>query len=981
MQNRARTYEGASSFRVLLLTITILLLIGCSLPIEEDYRGSSAAPTSSPTNIVQIFSQREAIRLNWDNLSDRKEFIIYRSDTIDGSYEKVGYSYSNYFTNYQLTEATIYYYKISYINNDGIESDRSSPFLAVTAIFIVRGFQIESFNIQTPEVNLAWNEHSQADGYRLYRESNENGSFDLLTSIPDRTILTYQDTTIEPDNSYRYKIFGYKELAGGIKSYSESSEIKKVTTMEGIPQGIEFNNILTDSITISWSPVISSSLQLKGYLVYRADEFPELDSSYNLVASISSIYTTEYTDNTLLGGSEYYYKVSSYSLAKEYMSEYESIITPPPPAEGVTVDQLFITDTGVEVSWFPMPATANLVNGYFIYFRKVPFTDNDPSKPIITKYLAEGKATKYRNDQQYSDPNNSSIMTSSPPQDLDPDTKYYVYVQPYIDTDITDNDPTTNPDEVYKSLIGGTEGNPEMPGTSETLTKMSKYNFTNLTERINSIELILDYEDTSNNYYKYHIYRATDINSAFDAGTRVATIYKDHSTDEMVVEAVTNDHTADLINWNTDIEYINLNLPLGDSYHYRLRVERVLSLNGMNLNESVLSDIETAGAKLPDTTGLTQTGATYTSISLQWDRVAGVPKYRIYRKLSSDSSYPASPLAEPVVSDITTNGIETFTDNTVAYLTEYDYKVYAINSDGSFEGAVGSEETDVVTAELLSPSSLTATTVEEREIDLNWPAASGAAYYSITMVTSLDASGDILTESLVADNITTLTYTVDSGLSPGEKYIFALYGHVNASIKSSPVTANGYTYPEVSTLNRPALINTDRDSFTLSWDPGLGTGLYYEVYRKLASDTDYPASPVDTTDGLTIDDNNLNGLTQYSYKVRVYIVKDAADGGGNIYSRVYSEDQTADTGLGTPTVTLTEFSSSIKVQWSPVNGALSYSVERSVDGGSYSTLSGFNSGDVDSTADTSTSTYRYRVKAINGTDESYPGEAEGSPTG
>lgn len=948
---------------LLILAGAILIAAGCSQPIE-DYSEEAGAPTHKPTNIVQVFSQRESIRLKWDNLSDRKEFIIYRSDTIDGSYHKVGYSFSNYFTNYQLTEATVYYYKVSYINTDGIESSKSSPFLAVTAIFIVTGFEVESFNIQTPEVNLAWHQHAQADGYRLYRESNESGNFELLTTITESTTLTYCDTTIEPDNSYRYKIFGYKELAGGVKSYSESSEVKKVTTMEGIPQGIEFTNILTESISITWSPVISASLELKGYMVYRADEFPELDSSYNLIATLNSIYSTEFTDTTLLGGREYYYKVSSYSLTKEYRSEYESIITPPPAAEGVTVDVLFITDTGVEVSWFPMQASANLVNGYFIYFRKVPFTDPDPSKPTITKYLADGSATKYRNDHQYSE--------SSPPENLEPDTQYYVYVQPYIDTDITDNDPTTNENEVHKSLIGGTEGNPEMPGTSETLTKMSKYSFTSLTERINEVELLLDYEDTINNYYKYHIYRATDIQSAFDAGTIVATIYKDHSADSIIVEAGDSDHSADIINFGQDIEYINLNLPLGDTYYYRLRVERTMSLNGMNLNQSVLSDIQTAGAKLPDTTGMAAIGAGYTSITLQWDRVAGVPKYRIYRKLSSVSSYPATPLVEQAVSDITTSGLESYTDSTAAYRTEYDYIVYAINIDGSFEGEVGSEVTDTITAELTAPAGLTAATAEEREIDLSWPAVTGAAYYSITLVTS--------TETIIADNITALSYSVGTGLSPGEKYTFAVYAHIDSVIKSAAAMANGYTYPEVSTLNQPALINTDRDSFTLTWDAGLGTGLYYEIYRKPASAADYPGSPVDTTDGLTIDDRDLLGMTTYSYKVRSFITKDAADGGGNIYSRTYSEDQTADTGLGTPTVTLTEYSASIKVEWTAVDGALSYRVERSVDGGSFTILAGFSSGDTDGDASSDSSTYRYRVTAINGTLESYPGEAEGSPT-
>lgn len=983
------TFIGKSFFWALAITI---LLLSCEPPVEEVVK--VIAPTYKPGNIRQVFSHVDSIRLTWDNVSSRKEFIVKRSDTLEGSYIEVGRVNSNYYTDYKLTTATVYYYKISYINSDGVESAESDSFVAITAIPAVAGFEIPTFDADKLEVSIKWLQNVEATGYELFREQNLDGNFTLITPTPLASgVTSYLDNTIVPNISYRYKIRAYKELASGLKSYSEDSSIKNVTVNRAIPQGIVVKSVGEGVVELNWRPVNAPTLGLKGYYVYRAEDFKDIDSSYSVVGNIPLSPNPSFIDKNLSPGKKYFYKIASYDIRnREYISEYIQIFTIPPPVEGVNIDSVFIKDNQFEIKWNQMPITANTISGYKIMCKTAPFLSSKPAEqkiePIID-YYADGKATNYIMDKAV----------------IKADTDYYVYVSPYV---LTNKDQNTTPgDEDGDVLYSRLEQDGErIKGDKLIRTKMVARVPVVGDRRTTSLDILWDFEDWGDKQYEYHIYRSNDIKSSFDEGTKQAVIYIDYDVPGnplLVIPAgltTPDQHKGDKIfeGGKYKIKYTNNKLELGKTYYYKLKVKRKAKPTAtppVVENESVFPiDPIATNTQILQVTGLAQdtTATDYTSITLTWNKDAGVPHYIVYRqKMSGD---PVETLDAPVDAEkISAEGTFTFKDSTVEYGVAYQYYVAASTTPaggGGTPGPVSSTIGDITTELLECNSKLTAVTsatAGETEIDLSWDSVAGVDYYTIIMESASTAKDNV---KVAGDPKIVGTTVTATGLSPGTKYTFTLYAHLNpdtSGIVSVPIGDNiaiGYTCPGIPTLTSVMRKDADLDTYLLSWTKstaGTGTTVKYKLYRWMSDKSTGYTNPdnyspagtnIDTNIKVPDVDANLTPFKEYYYMVKAYIPL-AGPGGTDLESTGYSTPVKGnlETGLGTPegfggTVSGTEVKT-MNLSWDAISPpdvfTVTYRIEK-LSGGVYvplTTTTGLSS--QDGTVAGSTATYRIRAEA------------------
>ena len=166
-------------------------------------------------------------------------------------------------------------------------------------------------NIQTKQPSLSLNTRtattatlniskvSGARGYKIYRSSSKNGTYEYVGATKT---TTFKDKGLSYGKSYYYKVRAYV-VVNGSKIHSKYSDklsvystFSKVTNLKGTPKS-------SSSIKLSWNGVNGASK----YKVYRSNS---INGTYDFVGITSNNY---YLDTNLTKGNTYYYLVRAYS--------------------------------------------------------------------------------------------------------------------------------------------------------------------------------------------------------------------------------------------------------------------------------------------------------------------------------------------------------------------------------------------------------------------------------------------------------------------------------------------------------------------------------------------------------------------------------------------------------------------------------------------------------------------------------------------
>jgi len=173
---------------------------------EESSVVSVRTPPAAPQNFRVVGSGGDFVVLAWNYISGANSTYIYRSETQDGNYLKVGSSIAfndsgpETALNLNLEPLTTYHYKVSTIAG-GIESFQSGAISATT----VAPIDFRVTGTTATSISLAWNSVNGATRYEIHRSDSENGTF---TKIVDNvTGNNYVNSGISPNSTYYYKIY------------------------------------------------------------------------------------------------------------------------------------------------------------------------------------------------------------------------------------------------------------------------------------------------------------------------------------------------------------------------------------------------------------------------------------------------------------------------------------------------------------------------------------------------------------------------------------------------------------------------------------------------------------------------------------------------------------------------------------------------------------------------------------------------------
>lgn len=335
-----------------------------------------------------------------------------------------------------------------------------------------------------------------------------------------------------------------------------------------------------------------------------------------------------------------------------------------------------------------------------------------------------------------------------------------------------------------------------------------------------------------------------------------------------------------------DTSEISCNIPdavSGELYFVKVQSMGADELSGEFSKVKSLTCISRA-----EITGLSFNGSADT---LSWNSVGGANKYQIAKKRSVDSSYTYY-----------TTTSTTFTDKNVSIANTYRYQVramYATDQNGTAYGAWSSTKS-VVTLATANVSLAN----KSNGIRASWNAVSGASRYAVYYRSSDDTKWSTAS--------TTNTYYPILNVKSGSLYfvqVRAVAGKISGTY--SKVKAMTFIAPPSVTLSNSA------DGIKVSWKDVEGANKYQIAKKKKgASSFEYF-----TSESASYTDKAVSGNTEYYYQVRAMY---ATETNGTAYGAWSSAKSILK--MVQPSVTLSNKSNGMRVEWNKVAGAVKYVV-------------------------------------------------------
>jgi hypothetical protein len=332
-----------------------------------------------------------------------------------------------------------------------------------------------------------------------------------------------------------------------------------------------------------------------------------------------------------------------------------------------------------------------------------------------------------------------------------------------------------------------------------------------------------------------------------------------------------------------------------------------------------------------------------------WNEVAGATKYLLQKRVYENGAWKSWGTISSTLTGTT------YEDTKITPNTKYQYRVYAYN--GEWSDFVRTEVTSYKPEKPQAPANITATS-EAGKVTVSWDTVHGATKY---LLQRRYYDGSKWTGwGTISSTLTTNSYT-DAKVTAGLTYQYRVYaynGEWSDFTRTEIVISNVPLPPETVTATAVA------GKITVNWSVVTGATKYL-LQRRYNDGSGWKGwgTISSTMTGTSYEDTKA--VAGYTYQYRVY----SYNGEWSTFTRV--EVVAVSTPQAPETVTATATAGKITVNWSAVNGATKYLLQRRYNDGNgwkgWSTISSTMTGtSYEDTKAVAGYTYQYRVYTYNG---------------
>ena len=583
------------------------------------------------------FIGNSSIRIEWANVEGAAGYEIWRSETQEGTYNRIASTKANFYIDSRLNINKTYYYSISAyctaetVTTHGDRSDAESQKTAPDvpeAVAVSAGFDA---------ISISWSKSAGASGYQIFRSTAKGGKYTLIYTTPQ---TRYTNTKLKTGATYYYKIRACDDTG----PVTVSSDFSEAVFSNPVPKRITGLRCTVKSVTsvkLSWEKISGSS----GYEIWRS---LSADGDYRLIKKIrgTSCLFKSITPNT-----DYNYKVRAYRKVGKR-------IIPGEFSEAIEGKTVFASVAGssasassvnaVKISWKPVPGR----KGYEIW--------RSDAEDGVYKYIATTTSTYYYN------------------KSLIPNRTYYYKVRAYVMvgktkyrsgfSNVTSAMPvfqtvsgasatmyTVSSNRITWNAVPGRKGYEIWRSDAEdgvykyitTTTNTYYYNKSLIPNRTYYYK-VRAYVMVGKTKYRSGFSNITSAMPMFQSVTGVAGTVSSPTSSRLTWNAVpgrsgyailrsaTADGTYKVIGTTTKTYYTDTKCLPNRTYYYKVRayvtVSRVKRYSDASDSVSVTPIVNAV-------TGAAHTMSMATKVKLTWSAVTGRTKYEILRSDAQDGPY------------------------------------------------------------------------------------------------------------------------------------------------------------------------------------------------------------------------------------------------------------------------------------------------------------------------------------------------------
>lgn len=199
----------------------------------------------------------QGIVVNWNAVKGANGYIVYRADSLNGTYERIGETTAPTYTD-MVPERRSYYYKVRAKATVCGLNYVSAASNAKLVGYVGTPTGVRASGVNSTTVKLQWNTVAGATGYAIYRSTSPDSGFAWFTQTTALTLTTRVPTA---GQVYYYQVRAFNDK----QQYSGFSETAAILPMNA-PTNLHRVTHTKTSVTVAWNPVPGATY----YKVFRS---------------------------------------------------------------------------------------------------------------------------------------------------------------------------------------------------------------------------------------------------------------------------------------------------------------------------------------------------------------------------------------------------------------------------------------------------------------------------------------------------------------------------------------------------------------------------------------------------------------------------------------------------------------------------------------------------------------------------------------
>jgi len=204
------------------------------------------------------------------------------------------------------------------------------------------------------KVALSWKADQNADQYFVFR-STDATNFSSLATVASSSSTSYEDLTVTAGQTYYYKVVGSNNTYGPtqaevIANVLDTTQAVSINTAIQSPTNFTASfSATSSSVNLSWSAVSTAT----GYKVYRTVNAGDYPAGATVLATMSGVSSTSYTDTNNLKNLTYYYWLTAIGSSGDESAPTASkkvVVSITPAAPGTPTATPY-SDKVISLSW------------------------------------------------------------------------------------------------------------------------------------------------------------------------------------------------------------------------------------------------------------------------------------------------------------------------------------------------------------------------------------------------------------------------------------------------------------------------------------------------------------------------------------------------------------------------------------------------------------------------------------------------------